>query len=304
MKFKLLDTFLADGFYLTQEYGTNKYFDYTKYGLLGHEGVDFGHSNKTQAIRCVHGGYCLTNYDNAYGRYVIVLDYSLLCATWYCHLSKANIVNGQTVKAGDVIGNMGNTGNSTGAHLHFNFVIINSSGVRQYKEYRYNNGFLDPLYPRDPSTPKKYGINYEIEWAKTLTSMDMYKGYDLENKQSMKSAIDFLVEWWVEGKLPRLQKELETERLAKEQAQKALVTANNAKTTSDIRIKELDEELEGVKQALIAFSSDENAQKELIASLEKNLAECKAMCNQPIDLEEPIITKIADWIKKILAKLK
>jgi len=194
MKIKLLDTFLADGFYLTQEYGTNKYIDYTQWGLLYHEGVDFGHSNKTKEIRCVNGGECLTAYDNAYGRYVIVLDYNLLCATWYCHLSKATISSGQRVKAGDVIGNMGSTGNSTGSHLHFNFVIINSSGNRLYKDYPHNQGYLDPLYPRDPSTPKKMGIDYDIDWVKTLpeslpmpeTIEQIYKHFGVQNFEELK----------------------------------------------------------------------------------------------------------------------
>ena len=38
---------------------------------------------------------------------------------YYCHLSKRYAAYGQTVKAGDVIGVMGNTGYSFGAHLHF-----------------------------------------------------------------------------------------------------------------------------------------------------------------------------------------
>jgi hypothetical protein len=201
VKFKLLDTFLQDGFYVTQNYGTNEFFDYTKYGLLYHEGVDFGHTNKTKEVRCVHGGECLTAYDSAYGRYVIVLNYELRCATWYCHLSKATIQNGQTVSAGDVIGNMGSTGNSTAPHCHFNFVLINANGTRIYQDK--NQGYLDPLYPRDTGSPKKMGISYDIEWSSSIMA-DMYNGYDLANRDSMKSAVDFLNEWHVSGKLTKL----------------------------------------------------------------------------------------------------
>ncbi len=39
---------------------------------------------------------------------------------WYCHLMSMFVVEGQQVKAGDPIGVMGTTGNSTGVHLHLN----------------------------------------------------------------------------------------------------------------------------------------------------------------------------------------
>lgn len=96
-----------------------------------------------------------------------------------------------------------------------------------------------------------------------------------------------------------------------EKAQMDLVSANNAKTTSDIRVKELEEELEGVRVSLNEITSDRNALNELLKAREDEvealsikLADCKATCNQPTDIEDSILTKIADWIKKILGKLK
>lgn len=56
--------------------------------------------------------------DWGYG-YVIVLDHGNGWQTLYAHLSAVNVVCGQSVYQGDVIGAMGATGNSSGPHLHF-----------------------------------------------------------------------------------------------------------------------------------------------------------------------------------------
>jgi murein DD-endopeptidase MepM/ murein hydrolase activator NlpD len=50
---------------------------------------------------------------------VIALDHGNGWQTLYAHLSAVNVVCGQSVYQGDVIGAMGSTGNSTGSHLHF-----------------------------------------------------------------------------------------------------------------------------------------------------------------------------------------
>lgn len=167
-KFILIDTFSIDGYYLTQEYGTNKYFDYTKYGLLYHEGTDLGHTNKSKPVRCVNGGQCLIGKSTSYGNYVIVIDYNQLCATYYCHLNYATVVQGEEVEAGDKIGIMGKTGNSTGEHVHLNFVIVDNSGSRLYNTKTSNYGYLDPQHPLDPNETKyPPGVEeYQIDWVK------------------------------------------------------------------------------------------------------------------------------------------
>jgi len=56
--------------------------------------------------------------DVGYG-YLIVVDHGNGFATYYGHLSNIYVAEGQAVERGQVIGAAGNTGNSTGPHLHF-----------------------------------------------------------------------------------------------------------------------------------------------------------------------------------------
>jgi low affinity Fe/Cu permease len=100
----------------------------------------------------------------------------------------------------------------------------------------------------------------------------------------------------VTKKVSNLENDLESEKVSKEQAQKELVSANNARTEADKRVKTLERELESVRLVLDESTSVNN-------DLIKQLQDCKTQNNQVNNLEEPILTKITDWIKKILAKL-
>ncbi len=69
--------------------------------------------------------------DWGYG-YVIVLDHGNGWQTLYAHLSAINVVCGQSVYQGDVIGAMGSTGNSSGPHLHFEIMHDDYGKVNPY----------------------------------------------------------------------------------------------------------------------------------------------------------------------------
>lgn len=58
-------------------------------------------------------------YDKSYGNFVVVMNMSDGSFHWYCHLETIFVKQGQNVSRATVIGVMGNTGNSTGVHLHF-----------------------------------------------------------------------------------------------------------------------------------------------------------------------------------------
>ncbi len=85
----------------------------------GHRAIDIANAAGT-AILAADGGYVSFAgwTDVGYG-YLIVLDHNNGYQTYYAHLSNIFVQEGEAVRAGQVIGAMGNTGNSTGPHLHF-----------------------------------------------------------------------------------------------------------------------------------------------------------------------------------------
>ncbi len=81
-----------------------------------HTGLDFPVSYGTP-VKAATDGTVRTQWNPAYGNMMIVTSPDGT-ETWYCHLSSTRIRSG-SVQAGDVIGYSGNSGNSTGPHLHF-----------------------------------------------------------------------------------------------------------------------------------------------------------------------------------------
>ena len=82
-----------------------------------HTGIDFPVSYGT-TVMAATDGTVRTQWNSAYGNMMIVTAKDGT-ETWYCHLSSYQVASGTTVKAGDAIAYSGNSGNSTGPHLHF-----------------------------------------------------------------------------------------------------------------------------------------------------------------------------------------
>jgi murein DD-endopeptidase MepM/ murein hydrolase activator NlpD len=95
-----------------------------RWGRL-HAGIDIGASSGTP-IYAAKGG--VVSYAGTMGGYgnIIVVDHGDGMTTRYAHQSNLMASVGQSVRPGDQIGRVGNTGNSTGPHLHFE-VRINDS---------------------------------------------------------------------------------------------------------------------------------------------------------------------------------
>jgi murein DD-endopeptidase MepM/ murein hydrolase activator NlpD len=106
------------------------------YGGKGHNGIDFGAPHGTPIKAALAAVVEATGNTDAvpgcysYGKWVLLRHGNGL-STLYAHLSSINVTDGQSVATGDIIGYSGNTGYSTGPHLHFG--LYATQGVRVMK---------------------------------------------------------------------------------------------------------------------------------------------------------------------------
>ena len=82
-----------------------------------HTGLDIGASTGTKIKACADGTVTFSGYKGSYG-YMVVLNHGNGIETYYAHCSKLYANVGDKISQGDVIAAVGNTGNSTGPHLH------------------------------------------------------------------------------------------------------------------------------------------------------------------------------------------
>ncbi len=127
--------------YITQ------YFGYTKFALSGayngsaHNGVDMGTAVGTKVYAPLTG--TVRNVGNtdsvpgcySWGKWVLV-DHPNGLSSMFAHLSQISVVPGQVVQTGDIVGYSGNTGYSTGPHLHYTVYVSDGVKVQQFNQYK------------------------------------------------------------------------------------------------------------------------------------------------------------------------
>ena len=88
-------------------------------GKKSHWGVDLANKKGTDILAAEKGTVIYTGRGfHGYGN-LIVIEHGNEWATLYAHLSSIDVKEGDSVTRGQEIGKMGNTGHSTGSHLHF-----------------------------------------------------------------------------------------------------------------------------------------------------------------------------------------
>lgn len=96
-------------------------------GAAMHRGLDFRAPYGSPIHAAADGRVSYVGWKSGYGK-VVEIDHGAGLVTRYAHMSRFNAQVGAAVSAGDVIGAIGNTGRSTGPHLHFE-VRINNNAV-------------------------------------------------------------------------------------------------------------------------------------------------------------------------------
>ena len=127
-------------------YYISSYYGYRKNPNTGdeelHRGVDIAVPTGTM-VHAAHDGTVMeAAYDSYYGNYVVITD-SKGYTTKYAHMDSLTVSTGQSVKKGDTVGKSGNTGSSTGSHLHI--------------ECLYTGEYYNPLFYFEAGTQTIYG---------------------------------------------------------------------------------------------------------------------------------------------------
>ena len=115
---------VKDSFRWTSGFGYRK--DPKGAGNRMHEGTDLAGAYGTPIYATADGVVSFASWDTGYGR-LIKIKHAFGIETRYGHLSQIRVEVGQRVSRGDRIGDMGNSGRSTGTHLHYEVRLSGSA---------------------------------------------------------------------------------------------------------------------------------------------------------------------------------
>jgi murein DD-endopeptidase MepM/ murein hydrolase activator NlpD len=128
---------------ITQPFGLNPQI-YSKFGMKGHNGIDFGIPTGTKVFAPMDGIVKVKDDGiNGYGLHVKIRNEFKASEIVLAHLSRSSVQSGQRVNTGDLIGYSGNTGFSTGPHLHVGLRNLkpDDSDIFKWRVLEYDNGY-------------------------------------------------------------------------------------------------------------------------------------------------------------------
>jgi len=184
---------------------------YRDYGMIGHNGIDIA-APKLTPIYAAHDGYVIEADTKPTGYGIRVTQYfeedGIGWELHYGHMDHHQFpditynrnLRDRLIKAGEVIGYVDSTGNSSGHHLHF--------GVRQYKNgqlLNHNNGYLGGIDPR-PYLPKEYPVEGEDDMI-TLDKVNGTVYLNFNNKFSIGIASEAFAKELTSADIPTVDKQ-------------------------------------------------------------------------------------------------
>jgi len=137
---------------ITQYFGNTAFAQGGAYNGNGHNGVDFGTANGTPIKSSASGtvkGTGNTDEVNgcySYGKWVLV-EHENGLSTLYAHLSLIKVIAGDIVERGGILGYSGNTGYSTGPHLHFTVYASQGVVIQKFENSRNCKNTHIPIAP-------------------------------------------------------------------------------------------------------------------------------------------------------------
>jgi len=131
-----------DKIVITQNFGYTKFaLSQGAYANNMHNGMDLGTPVGSNLYAPLSGTIrAVGNTDTVPGCYSwgkwILIDHPNGLSTLFAHLSHIGVTKGQQVKTGDIVGYTGNTGYSTGPHLHYTLYVTEAVQVKQFSEFK------------------------------------------------------------------------------------------------------------------------------------------------------------------------
>lgn len=140
---------------VTQKFGNTTFAKSGAYRGEGHNGVDFRASLGTPVKAALAG--IVTSYGNtdvyrgcySYGKWILIKHANGL-STLYAHLSEISVSPNQVIATGETIGYSGNTGYSTGPHLHFGLYVSDAIQLRRIGDIKKKTNCANAEIPVAP----------------------------------------------------------------------------------------------------------------------------------------------------------
>ena len=259
-----------------------KFGDKTSYGF--HGGSDFngpipGNSDLGTPLRAISDGAITSIHEHTtgFGKHLHYKISGQFGEVWchYAHCDKILVKEGQQIKEGDVLATLGNTGNSTGAHLHFEIKLQPTGTDSVPKTLEDLKKWTDPVKFIDRNAT----INEVASW---VVQMFSGIGVDLNKPEGeVRGKVQEVIDGWkhyvdLEQKIAKLEKDLSFEAGQAAEFETRLQLSENTviglqKSLGDARdqITARDTEISGLKTRILALEKVVDPETQVVISKEQ-----------------------------------